>query len=136
MAELLNVLDVAWRGFVAQGRDLVVTSGMVSTDHETHALSRIADSVEFSLDIRSQDSEMLHMMHALVGHHVRRIQRERNMRFDLGDVLWTPGLILAGATVVGSLLGVRFALKVPGSVIRWFIFVCVLVTSVAALLKG
>jgi N-carbamoyl-L-amino-acid hydrolase len=101
MAELLNVLEVAWRGFVAQGRDLVVTSGMVSTDHETHALSRIADSVEFSLDIRSQDSEMLHMMHALVGHHVGRIQRERNMRFDLGDVLWTPPALCNDQLVAG-----------------------------------
>lgn len=101
MAELLNVLDAAWHGFVAQGRDLVVTSGMVSTDREKHALSRIADSVEFSLDIRSQDSEMLQTMHALVRSHAERIQRERNVRFDLGDVLWTPPALCDGQITIG-----------------------------------
>ncbi|OHV82804.1 hydantoinase/carbamoylase family amidase [Rhizobium sp. LCM 4573] len=89
MVELLNVLDAAWHDFVAKGRDLVVTSGMVSTDQQKHALSRIPDSVEFSLDIRSQDSEMLASMHALVLSNVARIERERAVRFDLGTALWT-----------------------------------------------
>jgi len=89
MAELLNVLDAAWHDFVASGRDLVITSGMVSTDQQKHALSRIPDSVEFSLDVRSQDHHMLETMHALVLNHVARIERERSVRFDLGPVLRT-----------------------------------------------
>lgn len=89
MAELLNVLDAAWHDFVAKGRDLVVTSGMVSTDQQKHALSRIPDSVEFSLDIRSQDRAMLETMHGLVLKHVARIEKERSVRFDLGNALWT-----------------------------------------------
>lgn len=89
MAELLNVLDAAWHDFVAGGHDLVVTSGMVSTDQEKHALSRIPDSVEFSLDVRSQDREMLEMMHALTLKHVARIETERAVRFELGQALWT-----------------------------------------------
>ncbi|WP_246618007.1 hydantoinase/carbamoylase family amidase [Rhizobium populisoli] len=99
MAELLNVLDAAWHDFVAKGRDLVVTSGMVSTDQQKHALSRIADSVEFSLDIRSQDRDMLETMHALVLKHVARIEKERAVRFDLGQALWTsPALCDTGLT--------------------------------------
>jgi|GEM_PF-25467 len=89
MAELLNVLDVAWHDFVAKGHDLVVTSGMVSTDQQKHALSRIPDSVEFSLDIRSQDRAMLETMHALILKQVARIEQERAVRFDLGNALWT-----------------------------------------------
>ncbi|WP_454855527.1 hydantoinase/carbamoylase family amidase [Rhizobium binxianense] len=89
MAELLNVLDAAWHDFVTGGHDLVVTSGMVSTDQQKHALSRIPDSVEFSLDIRSQDRGMLETMHALLLDHVARIERERAVRFDLGPALWT-----------------------------------------------
>ncbi|MBP1845679.1 N-carbamoyl-L-amino-acid hydrolase [Rhizobium petrolearium] len=97
MAELLNVLDAAWHDFVAKGRDLVVTSGMVSTDQQKHALSRIPDSVEFSLDIRSQDRDMLETMHALVLKHVVRIEKERAVRFDLGQALWTsPALCDTG----------------------------------------
>jgi N-carbamoyl-L-amino-acid hydrolase len=89
MAELLNVLDDAWRNFVAEGHDLVVTSGMVSTDQQKHALSRIPDSVEFSLDIRSQDAGILHAMQELVLAHAERIGRERSVTFDLGKPLWT-----------------------------------------------
>ncbi len=96
MAELLNGLDVAWHDHVARGEDLVVTSGMVSTDREKHALSRIPESVEFSLDIRSQDAGMLRNMHDMVRRHAERIERERNVRFDFGDVLWTkPALCSA-----------------------------------------
>ncbi|WP_205837134.1 hypothetical protein [Neorhizobium sp. T25_13] len=74
------MLDAAWHDFVAKGRDLVVTSGMVSTDQQKHALSRIPDSVEFSLDVRSQDRNMLEAMHALVLQHVTRIENERAVR--------------------------------------------------------
>jgi N-carbamoyl-L-amino-acid hydrolase len=99
MAELLNVLDAAWHDFVARGRDLVVTSGMVSTDQQKHALSRIPDSVEFSLDVRSQDHDMLETMHALVLRHVARIERERSVRFDLGAALWTNPALCSGPLI-------------------------------------
>jgi N-carbamoyl-L-amino-acid hydrolase len=83
------VLDAAWHDFVAKGRDLVVTSGTVSTDQRKHALSRIPDSVEFSLDVRTQDRNMLEAMHALVLQHVTRIENERAVHFDLGQTLRT-----------------------------------------------
>ncbi len=93
MAELLNVLDAAWHEFVAAGRDLVITSGMVSTDQQKHALTRIPDFIEFSLDIRSQDSEMLDSMHSFVLAQIARIERERAVRFDTGEALWTSPAI-------------------------------------------
>jgi uncharacterized membrane protein YfcA len=52
------------------------------------------------------------------------------------QVVWDFGLLLAGYTVIGSQLGVRFALKVRQDVIRWIIFVAVVATCVAALVKG
>lgn len=112
MAEFLNVLDAAWHDFVAKGRDLVVTSGMVSTDQQKHALSRIPDSVEFSLDVRSQDRDMLEAMHALVLQHVTRIENERAVRFDLGQALWTsPALcsqsLIARLTEAAETVGVQ-----------------------------
>src|SRR5690606_30809083 len=93
MAELLNVLDAAWHEFVAAGRDLVITSGMVSTDQQKHALTRIPDFIEFSLDIRSQDSGMLNSMHSFVLAQIARIERERAVRFDTGEALWTSPAI-------------------------------------------
>ncbi|MDI6029560.1 hydantoinase/carbamoylase family amidase [Corticibacterium sp. UT-5YL-CI-8] len=119
MAELLNSLDVAWHDFASKGRDLVVTSGMVSTDRAKHALSRIPDSVEFSLDVRSQDDEMLQNMHDLVLRHAERIERERNVRFDFGDVLWTkPALchrqLIAELTRSAEALGLEPAIVASG----------------------
>ncbi|WP_428264278.1 sulfite exporter TauE/SafE family protein [Haliangium sp.] len=53
-----------------------------------------------------------------------------------GQVAWAPAVVLAAATVVGSLLGVRFALRVPQAVLRWIVLGCVLATCAAALLRG
>lgn len=116
MAELLNVLDSAWHDFVSKGRDLVVTSGMVSTDQQKHALSRIPDSVEFSLDIRSQDDAMLETMHALVLSHTARIERERAVRFDLGQALWTCPALCDDA-LIAMLQAASEAIGVPASAI-------------------
>ncbi len=52
-----------------------------------------------------------------------------------GQVVWVPAAVLAVATVCGSLLGVRFALRVRQSVIRWVIFGCVVATCAGAYLK-
>lgn len=57
--------------------------------------------------------------------------------FVLHDqVVWLPGVVLAAAAVVGSLLGVKFALKVDKTVLRRIVFVAVVAVVVAAFLKG
>lgn len=48
------------------------------------------------------------------------------------QVEWAAAAVLAASTVVGSQLGVRFAVKVDPKVIRWIVFVCVVATSIAA----
>lgn len=42
-----------------------------------------------------------------------------------GKVLWVPGAVLAVATIVGSRLGVRFALEARADTLRWILFACV-----------
>lgn len=49
-----------------------------------------------------------------------------------GQVDWTLGPLLAVYTVIGSLIGVRTALRLPAVVIRWVIFVAVVASLVAA----
>lgn len=57
--------------------------------------------------------------------------------FALADqVDWLLAVLLAVYTVIGSQLGVRFALHVRPGVLRWIIFACVVATCVAAWLKG
>ncbi|MEW6776981.1 MAG: sulfite exporter TauE/SafE family protein [Bdellovibrionota bacterium] len=53
-----------------------------------------------------------------------------------GKVLWAPGAILAVATVVGSRLGVGYALKADERAIRWVLLACVLATVAAVIVKG
>ncbi|MEZ4371070.1 MAG: sulfite exporter TauE/SafE family protein [Polyangiaceae bacterium] len=52
-----------------------------------------------------------------------------------GQVVWVPGLILAAASVVGSLIGVRIAVRIPQAAIRWVVFAAVLLTCIGAYFK-
>lgn len=48
------------------------------------------------------------------------------------QVLWIPGLLMAAGSVVGATLSVRFAIAAPQSVLKWILFVMVLITCIAA----
>lgn len=48
------------------------------------------------------------------------------------QVMWVPGLVMAVGTVVGASISVKFAIKVPQSVLKWTLFAMVLVTCGAA----
>ena len=49
-----------------------------------------------------------------------------------GQVLWIPGLVMAAGTVAGAMLSVQFAIRVPQAVLKWVLFVMVLIASVGA----
>ncbi len=97
MAELLNRLDESWLTILQKGDDLVLTCGMLGTDAETHALSRIPDSVSFSLDIRSQDTSALNEMRELLHQEARYIEKDRGVKFQFDEEIFTkPALCDAG----------------------------------------
>jgi hypothetical protein len=52
-----------------------------------------------------------------------------------GRVAWWPSVVLAVGTVLGSQLGVRFAVKMRARTLRWITLVAVVATCIAALLK-
>ncbi|MCA9628497.1 MAG: sulfite exporter TauE/SafE family protein [Myxococcales bacterium] len=52
-----------------------------------------------------------------------------------GQVVWVPGLILAAASVAGSIIGVRIAVRIPQSAIRWVVFGAVLLSCIGAYFK-
>ncbi|MDS1137610.1 Zn-dependent hydrolase [Nitratireductor indicus] len=87
MADLLVRLDESWTTILNKGDDLVLTSGVVATDPEKHAMSRIPDSVSFSLDIRSQKASTLDDMRELLESEMREIERDRKVRFETGEEL-------------------------------------------------
>ncbi len=99
MADLLHRLDESWLTILQKGNDLVFTTGVVATDPATHAMSRIPEQVDFSLDIRSQSAESLDQMRELVSLEMRQIERERKVKFvpdaenSVAPALMDPGIV-------------------------------------------
>jgi beta-ureidopropionase / N-carbamoyl-L-amino-acid hydrolase len=84
MADLLTRLDDSWLHILQTGGDLVLTSGIVATDAARHAITRIADSVSFSLDIRSQNADILDHVRNYLQEEIRDIERVRGVTFETG----------------------------------------------------
>lgn len=85
MADLLVRMDESWSTILNMGDDLVLTSGMVGTDPQIHAMSKIPEEVCFSLDIRSQSARTLDDMRRLLKAEMRQVEKERKVRFELDE---------------------------------------------------
>lgn len=48
------------------------------------------------------------------------------------QVWWIPGLIMAAGTAAGAAMSVRFAITVPQTVLKWILFVMVLISCAGA----
>ena len=81
-AALIAALDDHWRGWLEQGRDLVVTTGIVETDRRAHSVSRIAGEVDFSFEVRSEDTATLEGFYELMRAECDRIAAERRVMFN------------------------------------------------------
>ena len=104
MADLLSRLDESWLTILQKGGDLVLTSGMVATDAKRHALTRIPDQVDFSLDMRSQSEETLDAARQLLKDDIDTIERERLVKFELDPEISTAPA-LCDANLVDGLSG-------------------------------
>ncbi len=99
LADLLSRLDESWLTILQKGNDLVLTSGIVSTDPETHSLSRIPEQVAFSLDSRSQSTTVLNEMRDLIHQEMTQIEIDRKVRFKLDKELRTAPAMMAKTVV-------------------------------------
>ncbi len=52
-----------------------------------------------------------------------------------GLVVWVPAIILAVATIVGAHVGVRYSMKIDPKLMRWMLFVAVVVVCLAVMFK-
>lgn len=89
MSELLMRLDEHWRILLKWGEDLVVTSGIVETNSDEHAVSRVPAEVSFALEYRSQDTKTLSSFGSLIQSECKQIADKRGVEFDLGDPVYT-----------------------------------------------
>lgn len=89
MAELLMRIDEHWRVLLEWGEDLVVTSGIVETNAQEHAVSRVPGEVSFALEYRSQDAKTLRSFEELIKSECAQIEVKRGVTFELGSSVYT-----------------------------------------------
>jgi len=89
MSELLMRLDEHWRILLAWGEDLVFTTGIVETDPQEHAVSRVPGQVTFAIEYRSQDKKTLENFGKLLETECDKIAAERGVTFELGGPVKT-----------------------------------------------
>ena len=82
VADLIMRLDEHWSVLLERGTDLVVTTGMLSTDPKEHATSRIPGQVNFSFEMRSKSIDTLEAFYQLMRAECTAISRERKVRFE------------------------------------------------------
>ena len=101
MSELLVRLDEHWRVLLEWGEDLVLTSGIVETNRNDHAVSRVPGEVTFALEYRSQDAKTLKSFAALLQSECAQVGKSRGVTFDLGSVVTTdPARMSEGVTAL------------------------------------
>lgn len=81
VAELLTRLDEHWRVLLQMGMDLVMTVGILSTPTASHAVSVIPGEVQFSFEVRSQDSQTLERFYDLMRQECESISTTRQVDF-------------------------------------------------------
>jgi beta-ureidopropionase / N-carbamoyl-L-amino-acid hydrolase len=82
-AELITHLDRHWRTLLERGCDLVVTSGIMSTDLAEQAIARIPGALRFSFEMRSQSRETLKSFYDLFLAECADVAEQRNVEFRL-----------------------------------------------------
>lgn len=82
VADLIIRLDDHWRVLLERGTDLVVTTGVVTTDPAEHSISRIPGRVNFSFEARSKSPDTLEAFYQLMRAECNAIARERGVKFE------------------------------------------------------
>ena len=82
VADLIMRLDEHWSVLLERGTDLVVTTGMISTNPAEHAVTRIPSQVKFSFEVRSKSIDTLEAFYQLMRAECTAISRERQVRFE------------------------------------------------------
>lgn len=99
VAQWLTELEQMWIEEEEAGADLVITSGVLATDAKHHAVTRIADSVRVSLDIRSIDDATLVRVSSAAESLAKEIAEARGLRIHFSDRIDTPPANIDPATV-------------------------------------
>lgn len=82
--EFVSRLEALWLEHEAAGKDLVCTVGQFHTDTAVHTMTKIPGEVWFSMDIRSEDNEVLLAVDRRLREIAGEIGARRGVTIDLG----------------------------------------------------
>jgi beta-ureidopropionase / N-carbamoyl-L-amino-acid hydrolase len=83
VAHLVVRLDAAWQDFERVGDNVTVTCGMIGTNPDDHAVSRIPGEAWFSIEIRAERNDTLERFYRRFEAECRAVETERDVRFEL-----------------------------------------------------
>ncbi len=111
-AELISRLDEHWQALLQRGLDLVITTGIIGTPAEEHAISRIPGLVGFSFEVRSQSHDTLEAFYHLMQTEAAAIGRARGVSFEFDRRIYSAPARMNEAWVE-RLLGLSHQLGLP-----------------------
>jgi beta-ureidopropionase / N-carbamoyl-L-amino-acid hydrolase len=111
-SELITHLDRHWRTLLERGRDLVITTGVMTTEPLEHAIARIPGMLRFSFELRSQSKETLEAFYDLFLSECRLVGDDRGVEFRLDRRLESAPAIM-DPEWVGRLKAVARDLGLP-----------------------
>lgn len=85
MAHLMVAVDEEWKRLDANGVDLVTTFGMVGTNPNEHAETRIPGEVSFSIDIRSRSRETMESFYQFFRSRCASLETSRSVKFEFDE---------------------------------------------------
>ena len=85
-ADFVTQLDTKWQRLEEEGHDLTVTIGMLFTDPQQHAFSKIAGEVGICIDVRSHSKPTLAVVTATIDALASQIASKYGVRFELGPL--------------------------------------------------
>ena len=112
VCKLVVEIDQLCRQFEARGKDLTVTVGEIATDPNEASFSKVAGSVRFSLDIRSNSRAILKAFAVDLQVLTRAIEKDENVIFDLGPRTSTKSAKMH-SSIVSRLDQAATEIKVP-----------------------
>jgi beta-ureidopropionase / N-carbamoyl-L-amino-acid hydrolase len=93
-SELITRIDDHWNTILQHGGDVVLTFGILSTNPQEHAMTRIPGDVSFSFEARSQNDSTLNAMEALLHSECETIEHDRRVSFEFDPIIRTPSALL------------------------------------------
>lgn len=116
-AELAQAMEAYWLRAETRGEDMVLTLGEFTTDPDQHGITKVPGLVTFTLDVRSQDDNVLNLFERWVQQQARAIGERRGVHIDLGPYTQAAAAPMApslrqGLATAAKTLGIDY-LELP-----------------------